>query len=186
MAEKPFIKRLMQLAACPEAIQWARQFDTLQAAWDVCQRGDWMLWLLGRTCGEWGSPAHRRVVGLSCKVARLSKPGRKSLTILRLVEAFAAGQPISRTELKAAAESARAAAYSAQAAESAWPAAYSAEAAESAWAAAYSAQATASSAQAAASSAQAAASSARAVRLAEIADMIRDAVPLFSEKGDAK
>ena len=29
-----------------EMIKWAEQYDTLQDAWNVCERGDWMGWLL--------------------------------------------------------------------------------------------------------------------------------------------
>ena len=42
-------RRLKQLSACAEAVTWARDHDSLQAAWDACQRGDWMVWLLACT-----------------------------------------------------------------------------------------------------------------------------------------
>ena len=34
--------------ACEQAIEWARTQPSLRVAWRDCQRGDWMLWLLGR------------------------------------------------------------------------------------------------------------------------------------------
>ena len=37
---------LRSLKACAEARAWAEPYDKLQAAWDVCPRGDWMIWLL--------------------------------------------------------------------------------------------------------------------------------------------
>ena len=27
----------------PEAVRWSEQFDSLQSAWDQCERGDWMM-----------------------------------------------------------------------------------------------------------------------------------------------
>ncbi len=31
---------------CDEAVRWALRFPTAQEAWDACERGDWMFWLL--------------------------------------------------------------------------------------------------------------------------------------------
>ena len=43
--------RLKRIGACEEAVAWVRagKYATLQAAWDVCERPDWMLWLAGAT-----------------------------------------------------------------------------------------------------------------------------------------
>lgn len=30
---------------CEEAVEWYEQFDTFEHAWQVCHRGDWMLWI---------------------------------------------------------------------------------------------------------------------------------------------
>jgi hypothetical protein len=38
--------RLHGEPACKEAVVWARQHATLEAAWAACQRGDWMAWYL--------------------------------------------------------------------------------------------------------------------------------------------
>ena len=32
--------------ACPEAKEWCKQYDTMNDAWDQCDRPDWMLWAL--------------------------------------------------------------------------------------------------------------------------------------------
>ena len=42
---------LKRVGACEEAVAWVRagKYATLQAAWDVCERPDWMLWLCGAT-----------------------------------------------------------------------------------------------------------------------------------------
>lgn len=34
--------------ACSEAMDFAARHETFQAAWDACERGDWMLWWIGR------------------------------------------------------------------------------------------------------------------------------------------
>ena len=46
---------LVKMSACPKPVEWAHGFDSLQAAWDACERADWMLWYLVHrypaTCG---------------------------------------------------------------------------------------------------------------------------------------
>ena len=32
--------------ACPAALIWARRTNSIQEAWNTCNKGDWMLWLL--------------------------------------------------------------------------------------------------------------------------------------------
>ena len=39
--------QLRSMRACAAAVNWVGTRD-LRKAWDECQRGDWMLWLLGR------------------------------------------------------------------------------------------------------------------------------------------
>jgi hypothetical protein len=41
--------KLKALGPCPEAYRWACQFKTLWEAWRMCERGDWMWWLLDKT-----------------------------------------------------------------------------------------------------------------------------------------
>ena len=43
-----YIERIADMCACAPAMAWLRseQYPTLQAAWDACPRGDWMMWLL--------------------------------------------------------------------------------------------------------------------------------------------
>ena len=45
-----FITRLKRLDACSEAIEWLEEkgIDTIEEAWQRCERGDWMLWLYRR------------------------------------------------------------------------------------------------------------------------------------------
>ncbi len=50
-----FQDKLLRLNACSDAVAWAKGFTSAQEAWDSCERGDWMLWILGRTinCDKW-------------------------------------------------------------------------------------------------------------------------------------
>jgi len=43
---------LTLLGACEEAIEWCKKYESLEDVWQVCERGDWMLWLAGRILGE--------------------------------------------------------------------------------------------------------------------------------------
>ena len=38
--------KLKALSPCPEAYRWAIKHKTLREAWRMCERGDWMEWLL--------------------------------------------------------------------------------------------------------------------------------------------
>jgi hypothetical protein len=52
---KQHIMQLKRLHACADAVAFAKDFPDLQSAWDACERGDWMLWLVGKTinCPPW-------------------------------------------------------------------------------------------------------------------------------------
>ena len=43
------IKQLNKLNACSAAVKYAKKFETLQSAWDSCERAEWMFWLIGKT-----------------------------------------------------------------------------------------------------------------------------------------
>jgi len=59
---------------CSDAVEWCRQYDSLPAAWAVCQRGDWMLWLAGRLAGPKWSLARRPLVRAAAECAMLELP----------------------------------------------------------------------------------------------------------------
>jgi hypothetical protein len=69
------LKKLEKLRPCSHALDWAKGFDTAQAAWDACERGDWMLWLLGKKAGKPGSAKRKKLVLAACKCARLALNG---------------------------------------------------------------------------------------------------------------
>ena len=65
------IKQLREMDACNDALDWLRTLDddtTHQQAWDACQRGDWMLWLLERTATE---QDHKKLVAVAWECALL-------------------------------------------------------------------------------------------------------------------
>ena len=51
-----YIERIEALGACAPALDWLRseQYPSLQAAWDACPLGDWLLWVLAAM----GHPAY--------------------------------------------------------------------------------------------------------------------------------
>jgi len=56
---------LARIGASPGLLAWLRERSALswQEAWDTCECGDQLAWLVMRLAGEYGSTAHRRVVG---------------------------------------------------------------------------------------------------------------------------
>ena len=112
-------KMLKGLNACSDAIGWAAKFETLDEAWAMCERGDWMLWLWGKHAGEPMSDARRPLVGACCRIARISieifekkcPNDRRPREAIELAERFANGQPVTREEMRRADAAADAAAY---------------------------------------------------------------------------
>ena len=69
---KPIAKLETACREAREAIEWAEQYDGLQEAWTQCERGDWMLWLVGRMAK---SKRDRQQLALAaCACARLALP----------------------------------------------------------------------------------------------------------------
>ena len=115
--------QLVAVHACCEAVNWARQFDTFQEAWDKSQRGDHMLWWIGKTLTAGPMSAERRpLVRVACQCARLAlsyvKAGEmRPLAAIELAERWANGDDsVTREQLRAAAAYAAAADYAAAAA----------------------------------------------------------------------
>jgi len=50
---------LRKLGACGEARKWAEPYATLEEAWKVCTRPDWILWLLDKTELDKNDPRFR-------------------------------------------------------------------------------------------------------------------------------
>ncbi len=127
---------LVKLNACGSGVQWAAKFPDAQAAWDACERGDWMLWLLGKMSGPPGSDSRKAVVLAACECARLALPqyeirypdDKRPRIAIETAESHAAGGATLAEVKKDAAYAA--AAYAAYAAAAAY-AAYAAYAARS-------------------------------------------------------
>ncbi len=66
--------RIKKLGACGEAIKAAHSYQTSQALWADCKRGDWMLWLIGKLSGKPWCHKRKQLVLTACKCARLALP----------------------------------------------------------------------------------------------------------------
>ena len=71
---KTHILALKKLGACSDAVAFADKYDSTQAAWDACPRGDWLLWLLGRLAGPVDSDSRKKLVGVCAEIAELVLP----------------------------------------------------------------------------------------------------------------
>jgi len=81
-----YITELKGLKACQEAIAWLEEgkYKTLNDAWQVCERGDWMLWLVGT-------------------LSYVTKDDTRPLKAIEMAEAWANGDPgISLSDLRTA------------------------------------------------------------------------------------
>lgn len=169
---------LEQWGACSDAVIWARLQPSAEEAWQACQRGDRMLWVVGRHSGPSESEGRKRLVLCSCECARLALPYTKDarvLTCIETAERWARGGA-TMDEVTSAKHAAYAAAayatYAAYAADAAYAVAVvatypDAGAADAAYAAAAVADA-------------AAAADARSATLTQCADIVRKHYPTVS------
>jgi len=128
-----WIKPLRKMKACEEALEWAENYDSLEEAWANCERGDWMLWILGKLSGSPRTKSRKKLVLVACQCARLALPYVKEgeerpLKAIETAETWARGESgISLAKVRAATYAATdAAAYAAYAATDAAYAAYAA------------------------------------------------------------
>lgn len=106
-----WIDKLEKLDPCPEAIEWARTQPDPQTLWNNCERGDWMLWLVGKLGGGARTKSRKTLVLAACECARLSLPYVKKgeerpLKAIETAEAWIRGEAKSREVLAAAATAA--------------------------------------------------------------------------------
>lgn len=66
------LEKIRHLHPCREAVDWLATQPSAAEAWRSCERGDWMLWLLGRISGPVGSKSRKKLVLAACACARLS------------------------------------------------------------------------------------------------------------------
>ena len=60
---------LTALNACPDARDWARDYPTLRAAWDACERADWLFWYAAKRQVDC-----KLLVRAACACARTALP----------------------------------------------------------------------------------------------------------------
>ena len=150
---KKQFEKLHEMRPCRNAKVWVGTQTDPQQAWNSCERGDWMLWLLGKLSKGPRSKSRKRLVLATCECARLalkhvSKGENRPRLAIETAEAWTKGEAILsqvRKAAYAAAYAAYTAAYAADdaayAAYAAAYAAYTADAADAAYAAAYAAYA---------------------------------------------
>ena len=112
------ISKLKELGACLEAVNWTGSQIDDASAWNACERGDWMLWLLGRISGPAWSDTRKPLTLAACECARLALPYTKDPRILACIEtaeAWTRGEATPE-QVRAAAAADAAAAYDAAAA----------------------------------------------------------------------
>ena len=159
--------RINHLHPCEDAATWADGYTSPDEAWRECQRGDWMLWLLGKLSGTPESDDRKKLVLCAMECARLVLPiyekrftsDNRVRACIETAERWANGQA-TITELRSARSAAAAAAYAAAAADSAYATAAAYAAADAAAADAAYASAAAAAAAAAYAAADAAAAAA--------------------------
>lgn len=167
--------KLRQLNACDDAIEWLGERSAEQA-WAECERGDWMLWLIGKIEGKY-TPAMRLC---ACEIVRtqlhLVPAGEERPRIaIETAERYASGNATA-DELQEASVAAEAAADTA--AEAAEAAAWVAKAAaEAAVAAVWATEAAGAAAETAADAAEAAVWVTEATVLKSFADIVRKHFP---------
>lgn len=163
---RTWLDALVAQGACVEAVAWAQTFDSFDAAWTACERGDWLLWWIGRTVARKQGPERRRLVKVACQCARLALPRlpeweTRPLRAIETAERWARGEEgVTLDDVQKAADAASRASYASAAADAADAAADAACAAYGAVAASY-----------------AAAYAARRATLRQCADLVRAEYP---------
>jgi hypothetical protein len=81
---------------CADALAWLRTQPDAETAWRTCERGNWMLFHVGKYAGESGSDARRTLVLAACACARLALPHVRAgesrpLRAIETAEAWARG-----------------------------------------------------------------------------------------------
>ncbi len=176
--KKHWTQKLKKLGVCEDAVIWASEQQNLEKAWQNCERGDWMLWLAGKTAGPSGDTRRKKLVLAAVECAELSisyvRAGEnRPAKALRIARDWAIGGKSTLEDVKSAAADA-ASAYASASAAYAYASAYAAAAyaASAALAAADAAYTTAYTALPAAYATSAAAD-ARKKTLKQCSDIVR-------------
>ena len=179
---------LDKLGVCPAVLELVGDCTDAAELWATCDRGDWMLWLLGRLSGPPESDARRKLVACCADAAETALQYVRDESARTTIAACLntcrrwARSEATIAELRAASAAAAAAAYAASAyatASAAAAAAYAASAPAAASAAAYSAAASAAAVKAVyhAAAVKAVRDVAYDAHLADIANIVRRHYP---------
>ena len=82
---------------CSAAVIFAKSQTSRQSAWDACERGDWMLFLLGKLSGRRGGKKHKKLVLAVCGCAELAikysdKNRKVCLATIRIAQRWVNGK----------------------------------------------------------------------------------------------
>jgi len=185
MKTSKHVTALNRLDACSTAVEYAAQFPTLQKAWDACERGDWMLWLIGKqvTSAPWSEDRKPLLAcALDCAETIKHLWNDKTRAQVAVLRKWITGEVTTDRAQEARRQLYAAAAYAADAAYAAYAAAYAAAAAAYA---AYAAAAAADAAYAAADAYAAAAAAYAADAAADAADAADAAADAADAAADA-
>ena len=84
-------------SACSGAVNWCDTQPDFATAWASCERGDWMLWLVGIQAGPPGDDKRKPLVLATCECARLAlghfpKSEERPRTAIETAEKWARGE----------------------------------------------------------------------------------------------
>jgi hypothetical protein len=99
------ISKLKQMNACPQALTYLKRQGSYQKAWKRCDRGDWMLWLLGKVLDEENKTEFRKLTLAKARCAKLVADltnNKYSKKAIEVAEDFGLGEA-TREELDSAA-----------------------------------------------------------------------------------
>jgi len=105
--------------ACKEGYIWSKNFDNPKDWWEGFNRGDWMLWVIGKCVNNLELSDRKKLVACVCKCARLALPyitegEKRPLKAIETAEAWANDDNgVSLKDVKNAAADAAYAAYAA-------------------------------------------------------------------------
>ena len=101
-----FKDQLKKLEACNSAIKWVGNKTTKQA-WDACENGSWMLWLISKTNPKVSLPMRKKLVLCACDIAETSlkyvqKGEERPAKAIEIARRWAKGEKVNIDEVKAA------------------------------------------------------------------------------------
>ena len=78
-------EKLATLNPCSDALEWAKQYPTVQEAWGACERGDWLAWFAARV--GLTPERHRQLVLAAADIAETVAHLSPAPTVMAAIEA---------------------------------------------------------------------------------------------------